>query len=107
MERHGVEMGNGGAVSIQFTQGKDYDGSNSCPAGQRATFPDQGRQCVFCNQSCIVSTVTRRQQVAPHSVPFQVPFSSRAKLQNPQQGDVSNCEGVRRVEVFCGRSRAL
>ena len=45
--------------------------------------------------------------MAPCSVPFQVPFSGRAELQNPQQGDVSNCESVGRVEAFCGRSRGV
>ena len=98
-------MGSGGAVSIWFTQETDYNSSNSHPARQCTTFPDRGRQFGFCNQSHIVSTVARRQQMAPSSVPFQVPFSGRAELQNPQQ--VSNCEGVRRVEAFCGRSGAL
>jgi len=40
MKGHGVEMGNRGAVSIQFTQGMDYNGSNSRPARQLTTFSD-------------------------------------------------------------------
>jgi len=41
VERHGLEMGSGGSVSIQFTQGTDYNGSNSHPARQLVTFSDQ------------------------------------------------------------------
>ena len=75
-------MGSGGAVSIQFTQGTDYNGSDSRPARQLATFSDQGGQLGFRNWRRIVSTITRRQQMASHSIPFQIPFSSRAELQN-------------------------
>ena len=57
--------------------------SNSCPARQLATSSDRGGQFRFCNWSCIVSTITRSQQVAPCSIPFQIPFSGRAELQNP------------------------
>jgi len=35
------------------------------------------------NRRHIVSTITRRQQMAPHSILFQIPFSCRAELQNP------------------------
>jgi len=100
VEGHGVEMGSRGAVSIQFTQGTDYNGSDSHPARQLATFSDWSGQLGFCNWSCIVSTITRRQQVAPHSIPFQIPFSSRVELQNPRQGDVGNLRALEEWRHF-------
>jgi len=78
-----------------------------CLSRQLTTFLDWSGQLGFCNWSCIVSTITGRQQVAPCSVPFQIPFSGRAELQNPWQGDVDNCESIGGVEAFCGRSRAF
>jgi len=75
-----MEMGSRGAVSIQFTQGTDYNGSNSRPAGQLATFSDRSGQLGFRNWRCIVSTITRRQQMASRCIPFQIPFSSGVEL---------------------------
>jgi len=79
---------------------------NSRPARQLMTFSDQSGQLRFCNRCCIVSTITRRQQMAPCSVPFQIPFSGRAELWNPWQGDVGNRESVGGVEAFHRRCRA-
>jgi len=61
----------------------------------------------FANRHNIVSTITRRQQMASRSIPFQIPLSGRVELQNPWQGDVGNCESVGGVEAFCGRCGAL
>jgi len=103
---HGVEMGNRGVVSIRFTQGTDDNGSDSCPAGQLAIFSDRSRQLRFCNRHRIVSTITRRQQMASCCIPYQIPFSGGAELWNPWQRDVGNCESVGGVEAFCGRCGA-
>jgi len=40
MKGHRVEMGSRRAVSIQFTQGTDYNSSDSHPARQLVTFLD-------------------------------------------------------------------
>jgi len=46
-------------------------------------FRTEAGQLGFHNRRCTVSTITRRQQMASHSIPFQIPFSSGVELRNP------------------------